>query len=1194
MQGTRGVAAAVVPIQPATAAAAAHFHVSKPPSLHQFVPLALLCFTCLFPSPSSPPPSLLSSPPPPIPPLQWSQQQHLPAAHSKAITSISSLLLPPSPDLPHHTPDGAPPPPPGALVVTTSADGTVGVWAASWQGGTGAGRTTAEPASAAGEACGKKFGFSLAAVERIQVGGLCMEASALCCLPAGVAGAGSGGDAGSGGGGDQGRRGSVLLALGGLDNKVHLYTRPITPFSPSARFTRVCSLAGHQDWIRSLDFSLPMFAPPPASTASVASAAPPPPPSAAAAAATAAPASPSTPHVLLASASQDRNVRVWKLALSAPAPAAAGTDTAYSSGASATDSDLLKEFGELGGYTAGPCFQSGGDTWQVMLDGLLVGHEDWVHSVTWHPPIRSHRSIPSSVPVLPVAEPFSPEPVSSEPAASKPAQATLFQPLRLLTSSMDRTMLMWQTATWQGAGGLWLADVSLGEVGHSSLGFFGGIWSPRGDAVLAHGFTGSLHLWRDYGRVREVEGEGRGEEAEGEDERTEGDLCLGRCDDVEGSTRGDDVEGSTRGDDVDDHTKGNERGEGGGDRKERGGGEEGVREREEWRAVVAPTGHFGPVVDMCWDARSQLLLSVSSDQTARIFANWVHSGTPSDVVSGDGGAGRGGASSGGGEQQAQGWRETARPQVHGHDLKCAAFCPSLRLGDGSDGGSGALEGPGVEGRCDGGGGDSGWSDGGADGTQGGAERTQESQGGAEGTEGSQGGAERGLVYVSGAEEKVLRVFESPQLFLDTLHFTRSAASCPSAEGGGASGEGSREGDAAAAAAVPQQGKGVAMAASMSALGLSQKPIYSSAAAAPSDPDSTLASSLGFSQYGDADDAMPLPPAVLQQPPREEQLAGGTLWPEVRKLYGHGNEILCCTASHGGRFLATACKAQSPDFAAIWLWNTPNPSPSSSSSPSTAPAAPWTAAARLSAHTLSVTQMHFSPCDTFLLSVSRDRHLCLFAASHGAADSVADAAAARLTAHTLSVTQMHFSPCDSLLLSVSRDRRFCLFAADHSAADAARLSAHTLSVTQTHFSPCDALLLSVSRDRHFCLFAAANGAPAAADAGTSAPPVTCSAGFRSHLALAHTQPISLPLLLLLHHHLLLLPMHRTSSPMDSSSAPGSAHAFSDTDELLPLRCSPPLRSLETVTSASLLPPIVLLILLLMRVRQPPASCSDAGT
>ncbi|CAI5995678.1 unnamed protein product [Closterium sp. NIES-65] len=128
-------------------------------------------------------------------------------------------------------------------------------------------------------------------------------------------------------------------------------------------------------------------------------------------------------------------------------------------------------------------------------------------------------------------------------------------------------------------------------------------------------------------------------------------------------------------------------------------------------------------------------------------------------------------------------------------------------------------------------------------------------------------------------------------------------------------------------------------------------------------------------------------------------------------------------------LALTCQAQSPDFAAIWLWHTPNPSPSStttssSSSPTTAPAAPWTAAARLAAHTLSVTQMHFSPCDALLLSVSRDRHFCLFAATHGAADA----------AHALSVTQMHFSPCDTFLLSVSRGRHFCLFAAAPSAAD----------------------------------------------------------------------------------------------------------------------------------------------------------------
>lgn len=49
------------------------------------------------------------------------------------------------------------------------------------------------------------------------------------------------------------------------------------------------------------------------------------------------------------------------------------------------------------------------------------------------------------------------------------------------------------------------------------------------------------------------------------------------------------------------------------------------------------------------------------------------------------------------------------------------------------------------------------------------------------------------------------------------------------------------------------------------------------------------------------------PAVLLEPPLEEQLAHNTLWAEVQKLYGHGNEVWCMAADRWGTMLATACK-----------------------------------------------------------------------------------------------------------------------------------------------------------------------------------------------------------------------------------------------------------------------------------------------
>lgn len=58
---------------------------------------------------------------------------------------------------------------------------------------------------------------------------------------------------------------------------------------------------------------------------------------------------------------------------------------------------------------------------------------------------------------------------------------------------------------------------------------------------------------------------------------------------------------------------------------------------------------------------------------------------------------------------------------------------------------------------------------------------------------------------------------------------------------------------------------------------------------------------------------------VAEPPLEEQLAQGTLWPEVRKLWGHGNNVQAA-ACHGA-LLASAAESKTADLADIWLWDT---------------------------------------------------------------------------------------------------------------------------------------------------------------------------------------------------------------------------------------------------------------------------------
>ena len=36
----------------------------------------------------------------------------------------------------------------------------------------------------------------------------------------------------------------------------------------------------------------------------------------------------------------------------------------------------------------------------------------------------------------------------------------------------------------------------VGEVGGNTLGFYGGLFSPDGECIVAHGYQGAFHVWR--------------------------------------------------------------------------------------------------------------------------------------------------------------------------------------------------------------------------------------------------------------------------------------------------------------------------------------------------------------------------------------------------------------------------------------------------------------------------------------------------------------------------------------------------------------------------------------------------------------------------------------------------------------------------------------------------------------------------
>jgi elongator complex protein 2 len=185
-------------------------------------------------------------------------------------------------------------------------------------------------------------------------------------------------------------------------------------------------------------------------------------------------------------------------------------------------------------------------------------------------------------------------------------------------------------------------------------------------------------------------------------------------------------------------------------------------------------------------------------------------------------------------------------------------------------------------------------------------------------------------FISGADEKLLRVFDEPDGVADILSRLCGI-------------------EKPAGTVLPD-------AANIPVLGLSNKAIE-----AIGDDEAPVVN-------GEDRDA-PDPASIvhkstlkLDDPPLEDHLARHMLWPEREKLYGHGYEINVVASSHDGAVVATTCRASSIDHAVIRLydtneWREINPV--------------------LKAHTLTVTGLQFSPDDEYLLSVGRDRQYCLW-------------------------------------------------------------------------------------------------------------------------------------------------------------------------------------------------------------------------
>jgi elongator complex protein 2 len=213
-------------------------------------------------------------------------------------------------------------------------------------------------------------------------------------------------------------------------------------------------------------------------------------------------------------------------------------------------------------------------------------------------------------------------------------------------------------------------------------------------------------------------------------------------------------------------------------------------------------------------------------------------------------------------------------------------------------------------------------------------------------------------FVSGAEEKLLRVFDKPKA-------TQALLSALSGN-----------------TTISNEDLALPEAANIPVLGLSNKAITvadeeatEDSPAAPEDAPHNSTTWSGVPTASSSTNPSTATPS-LSTPPVEDHLARATLWPEHEKLYGHGYEISCVAANAAGTLVATACKASSLDHAVIRLYETKE----------------WREIKPpLSAHTLTVTSLAFSPDDRFLLSVGRDRQWVLFQSDASASGQDADAA-----------------------------------------------------------------------------------------------------------------------------------------------------------------------------------------------------------
>ncbi|PGH13181.1 hypothetical protein AJ80_06427 [Polytolypa hystricis UAMH7299] len=217
----------------------------------------------------------------------------------------------------------------------------------------------------------------------------------------------------------QGASQPMVLAVGGTRTTIQIYVAQDVS-SDSVNFELCATLAGHEGWIRSLAF-------------------------------TNAAEQDNTEGFLLASASQDKYVRLWKVSPGEVAPRPANPEDVSLGGFDQTLSNKAH------------VFEASGAKYSITFEALLFGHEDWIYTVAWGPDPQRRQ---------------------------------------LLSSSADNSLVIWEADP---VSGVWFSTARMGEISvqkgsttatGSAGGFWIGLWALNGEKVISLGRTGSWRAWK--------------------------------------------------------------------------------------------------------------------------------------------------------------------------------------------------------------------------------------------------------------------------------------------------------------------------------------------------------------------------------------------------------------------------------------------------------------------------------------------------------------------------------------------------------------------------------------------------------------------------------------------------------------------------------------------------------------------------